>query len=197
MDSTLQRVKTNVITDEEYRRLKVLNTISYLQVHKGYKFVKKVGHGTFGAVIEFYIPDKRCSVAAKIVLQELVSNSESEIWPELGHDNILSLTSVEHITSTSCYVFITPLHPASLNVVVESSALSKDKQGFEKAISWLRGVCLGVQYLHNRKLSHLDIKLSNVLISADERALLCDFGSLSNTELPTSRLETHFLCHYA
>lgn len=184
-----EAVQKNIITMDEYKRVAVLDTITYLKEHKEYEFVKNVGHGTYGAVIELQCPDKTYNVAAKIMLQELVSKSEIDTWPQLAHENVLPLISMEHITPTYCYVFITPLHPTSLNSMVEGYDLGKDKKGFEKAIAWLYGVCRGVQYLHKEKLCHLDIKLSNVLISDEGTAVLCDFGSLTRTEGPADRLE--------
>lgn len=193
MENYREKLKKGYITMEEYRVLAVVLTIEYLKINHEYEFVRKVGQGTYGVVVELKDPCKHHHFAAKIVLEEFVSKSEKEIWPYLCHDNLLPLISMEYITTTYCYVFITPLHRAALNNLVEGSELRKDNKGFEKAISWLHGICSGLQQLHKAKLSHLDIKLSNVLIDDDDRALLCDFGALTRTQAATDRLVINFL----
>lgn len=51
--------------------------------------------------------------------------------------------------------------------------------------------------LHEKKHCYLDAKLSNVLISAEDKALLCDFGSLDRTGAATDMSVIHFIFIYA
>lgn len=192
MENYREKLKEGYITMEEYRVLAVVLTIDYLKVNHEYEFLRKVGQGTYGVVVELKLPGTHHHFAAKIVLEEFASKSEKEIWPHLSHDNLLPLISMEYISQTYCYVFITPLERAALHSLVEGRELRKDDKGFEKAISWLHGICSGLQQLHKAKLSHLDIKLSNVLIDDDDRALLCDFGALTPTQAATDRLVINF-----
>lgn len=185
-----------MLTDE-YRKKAVFKTIDYLIVHNHYKFVKIIGRGTYGEVVELISPYKRRRVAAKIVVQELVSESEKKLWPDLAHENLLPLITAADVPSTHCYVFLTPLCPSDLKSFVDRSVLSKEKEGFAKALSWLQGVCSGLKYIHEKQLCHLDIKLSNVLINEEGKVLLCDFGALTRTEGATNRLEIYFLFRYA
>lgn len=188
--------KASIIDNDTYRLHLVLKTINYLKVNNKYDFVKKIGQGTFGAVVELICPDKQNHVAAKIVVEELVSKNEINVWPELAHKNIVPLLTVAYVPTTNCYAFLTPLYSAALNDLLVGARICQDKQGFGKGLSLLKGVCSGLQYLHRRSLCHLDIKLSNVLVKDDGEAALCDFGSLTRTQGATDRLGIHFLFHY-
>lgn len=57
---------------------------------------------------------------------------------------------------------------------------------FDRDISWTRDDAMGVAFLHERKMAHMDLKTNNVLISHDDRAFVTDFGSLSSTEKTSS-----------
>lgn len=44
-----------------------------------------------------------------------------------------------------------------------------------------------MSYLHDKNLSHLDIKCNNVLISEGKNAVLADFGFVTSNEKPVHR----------
>lgn len=192
MDKVREKVKNRAITMDEYRMEAVISTIEFLEDHHKYQFLQKVGNGSYGAVVELKHLNNHRRVAAKIVLQEFATESEREIWPFLSHANLLPLINVEHIASTYTYIFVTPLYPASLSGIVQGPDLAKDVNGIEKAVSWFHGICSGVHHLHKEGLCHLDLKLSNVLISDSGTALISDFGSLTRTDGATNKLVTLF-----
>lgn len=194
MDSIREKVKDGIVTKEEYRLHVLESTIEYLSLNHQYEFVRVVGHGAFGLVAEIKHHNKDRSLAAKLVLEEHADKQENEIWPNLGHPNLLPLISIDHIASTGSFIYITPLHSASLADIVEGSHLAEDLKGIERALSWQRGVSSGLHYLHGKNLCHLDIKLSNVLISQDDTAIICDFGSITRTDNGvTDRLVEFFI----
>lgn len=192
MDIVREKLKRSTITLGEYRVEAILSTIEFLEDNQHYDFVREIGHGSYGVAVELKHPTKDHRVAAKIVLQEFVCKSETEIWPLLSHENVLPLISVEHIATTYSYIFISPLCPSSLCDIVKSHSLAEDINGIQRAITWFHGVCSGVDYLHTERLCHLDLKLSNVLIDDRDSAVICDFGALTRTDGPTDKLVTHF-----
>ncbi|CAE7443831.1 tsuA [Symbiodinium microadriaticum] len=44
------------------------------------------------------------------------------------------------------------------------------------ALSFLHNLLLGLHHIHERKIFHRDVKPENILVTSDERAVLCDFG---------------------
>lgn len=188
MEDVRKKFKRGSLSKKKYRSQVVMSTLSFLIEHHQYEFSGEVGMGTYGAVVELKHPDRSGNVAAKIVLQEYVTEGEKELWQFLSHENLLPLINAECIPSTYSYVFITPRLPKSLDSIVEGSALSQDSNGIERATFWLRGISSGLKYLHDKNLCHLDIKLSNVLISDTDTAVICDFGSLTRTEAATNKL---------
>lgn len=195
MEIARKKLKENVITLEEYRVEAIMSSMQYLKTHHNLEFVKEIGFGTYGAVFEFKDLQNKRNIACKIVLQEYTSSSEKDIWPLLQHENLLSVLSVEHIRPAYTYVFITSLHRVSLQDIVEGCELVNDQKGLEKCISWLHDICSGIDYLHKESLVHLDVKLSNVLISDTNSALICDFGSLCRTKGPTDKLVNIFFLY--
>lgn len=192
MEIAREKRKQNVITLQDYRTEAITSTIKYLKTHHQLEFVKEIGLGAFGVVMEFKDPELKHNVAGKIVLEEYVSDSEKDYWPLIRHDNLLPLMRMEHIAPAYTYVFLTPLHRVSLQEIVQGCELVKDPKGIERSISWLHDICSGVHHLHKQSMCHLDIKMSNVLISDSDSALLCDFGSLCRTDGPTDKLVTYF-----
>lgn len=191
METVRKNLNERFITLAEYRREVVLATIDFLEENHEYELVQEIGRGTYGTVVEIKHPDTQQRLAAKIVLQHSVSKSETDIWPYLSHENLLPLITVEHIVLMHSYIFISPLCYSSLSDIVKGQDLDQDVKGMERALSWFQGICCGVNHLHTEGLCHLDLKLSNVLLSEKDTALICDFGSLTRTNGPTDKLVTH------
>lgn len=191
MDRVREKYTRRVITLDEYTREAVLSTIDFLEEDQNCEFVQEVGKGGFGTVLE--MKSKNHRVAVKVVIEEFVTESEKELWPNLSNENLLPVYNIEHISSLYTYVFMMPMMPASLCNILQSPDLLKDRKGVEKLEQWLHGICNGVNYLHQGGLCHLDLKLSNVLISENGTPLICDFGSLTRTDGPTNKLVALFL----
>ena len=54
----------------------------------------------------------------------------------------------------------------------------------EEAVSLIRKIVLAMSELHQRRILHLDLKLSNVMITSDGNVRLVDFGLANHLDLP-------------
>jgi len=68
-----------------------------------------------------------------------------------------------------------PFHPASLQQKIESNQPISEVDFLHYSIQ----LCKGLQHLHQHNFVHCDIKLSNVMISSENKLVIIDFGMAS------------------
>lgn len=107
-------------------------------------------------------------MAVKIVDEEDVAN-EVEILKELNHDNVVKYIGC--LSNGNKYSIILELCMFSL-----ADEIRVFKQGLpaRKLHHLLKDFTIG--YLHDKGISHFDIKPQNVLLGEDYRYKICDFG---------------------
>jgi serine/threonine protein kinase len=113
----------------------------------------------------------RCDTGATPQLREI------EVQASLRHSNVVELRDLvvhrdEHGRTKLCMML-------ELMEGGELFADVTDHQGLseERTRLLFRGVLMGVAYCHRRKLCHRDLKLENLLLSADKQKVkICDFG---------------------
>ncbi|OJA11923.1 hypothetical protein AZE42_06143 [Rhizopogon vesiculosus] len=98
---------------------------------------------------------------------------ELKVWSRLRHDNIVPLYG----TASGFGPFVALVCPwyknGSLSSYLESVG---DALSVVDRFRLLSDVSAGLQYLHSCSIVHGDLTGSNVLVSSDGRAHLCDFG---------------------
>ena len=154
--------------------------VETLEEH-GYSVKEWIGSGSYGTVVR--VEKRGCTYAAKITPKQLSSAGELEMWPSLSHPNILDLVQI--ITCEKAYIFVTLYLPTTLDKFLV--VCKKQENMFDVAVSWIRDFLGAAQYLHERGMCHLDLKLDNVLLADDLRAVLCDYTSLSPYSESTSK----------
>jgi len=90
----------------------------------------------------------------------------------LAHPNI---TTVYDFDRDDAIVFITMevLEGNPLDKVIAANPKGLDKA---RAMTIIRGLCLGLAYAHNKNIVHSDFKPGNVFLTDDSRAKILDFG---------------------
>lgn len=181
MDDKYLKYKKGVISKNTYKNSATEKTIQYLQ-KTGYTFIRSLGSGGYGTVIEFKEPKHKSGLAVKIVLKEEISDGEKTIWLGLQNNNILKLLSIQFIESAHTYIFITPVQPYTMHHLLTNRNFLYNRRSLETVKNWLQDITNGLSYLHKNKCYHLDLKYNNVLISSQNTALICDFTFLTKTE---------------
>ena len=144
-------------------------------------FPKQLGSGSFGRVYLVSHNDSKKLFALKVIDKRKLMVSygkldiiynEINIHSKLDHENIIKLYNVHEDTD-------------NINIIMEYAEngnlfelISREKNGLSesKAFEYFIQVVNAVYYLHNNNIIHRDIKPENILIGANNKIKLCDFG---------------------
>ncbi len=156
-----------------------------------YRFLRHLGSGTFGDVYlgeQIYLK----TYAAIKVLHAQLDQMEFERFLEEAR----TITALEHPHIVRVLSFSIQHQIPYLVMQLAQSSL-KDRfapshpQPIEAILPYVRQAAKGLQYAHNQRVMHLDIKPANLLLSTQNQVLLADFGLA--TTLQTQR--THRTVH--
>ncbi|XP_070783542.1 mitogen-activated protein kinase kinase kinase 14 [Enoplosus armatus] len=140
-----------------------------------YCVLHHIQSGSYGDV--FCVRDKRTGFecAAKRIPLSRLSSEEVSTWIALNSPRVVELFGA--VREGLNIVLFMDLKPACLaQLLKEMDSLPEDL-----ALHYLHQSLGALEHLHHRKVLHLDVKVDNVLLSADCRdTFLCDFG-LSET----------------
>ena len=138
-----------------------------------------LGRGSFGGVWECQHVATGESVACKIIdINVAISDkvyphfrNEMLIHSQICHSSITELKDVL-IDNDNVYIFMELCDGGDLNdIVQEVGGLSEDE-----AKHYFHPIMDALSYIHKLGIAHRDIKLENILVTADDDAKLSDFG---------------------
>ena len=164
---------------------------------RGWRFVKVLGSGTYGRVIEAVDIKSGETKALKIIIQEpttltkkadtksedtktkLRQDELSEIAAQRFLKNHPNIAAIEKVMATTT---------GEIVLVMELAAgdlkwwLTKRPRTAREIVMMMRGILRGVEALHACGIMHLDLKPANVLISrVTGEPLIADFGLTQST----------------
>ena len=138
----------------------------------GLFLIKCIGKGEFG---EVFLTSKKGTdqmfavkkVSKSLVLQDKVKkyfNNEIYILKQVNHPNIIKLYEIKQ-TLNNFYLVFDLCNGGGLSNCLEKY-MKQNKKPFTQEIaqSIIRQLVSGLQYLHNNKILHRDLKLDNVLL---------------------------------
>lgn len=144
-----------------------------------YRIVKRLGRGTMGVVYGAMDTALTQTVALKMLRHNLVFNPEAvqrfhreaEILASLDHPGIVRF--IECFTALRTFFIVTDYVAAdSLATLIQKKG--RLKQDVVRRIA--RQLVDILDYAHARDIVHRDIKPANILVRADQRVSLTDFG---------------------
>lgn len=178
--------------------MQTLSTGSLLQ-HETYRIEQVLGQGGFGitylatdlnlqrkvAIKEFFPKDfcDRDETTSHVTLgtkntAEFVSRLKSKFLKEarniakFDHPNIISIYAAFEQNNTAYYV-MEYIEGESLSSIVKKSGPLPEK----RALGYIKKVGEALEYVHARKINHLDIKPANIMVrESDDTPILIDFG---------------------
>lgn len=142
--------------------------------------IRLLGRGSFGEVYEAEHRLLQRKQAIKILLDHYLSDHqfrerflrEARVLAALDHPHIVHVDELG--TEGDCIYLVMPyLSGGTLHHMLQQHA---GWLGLAKVERYVEQICAALSYAHSRKVVHLDLKPSNLLLHEDGRLLLADFG---------------------
>ncbi len=144
-----------------------------------YRLIEKIGSGGFGQVWLTRDVTLDQNVAVKVLdssMSSVADNlSEAKIGSHLNHKNLVKVQYADVVSHNNQEFVI-----IAMDFFERGSIVTKlNSDGFLpiiEVIKYLEGVLSGLEYLHERKIIHGDVKPQNILISSSDTGVLTDYG---------------------
>ncbi len=145
-----------------------------------YRIVRPVGQGGFGAVYRAWDTALGVPVAVKENLDTSAEaqrqfEQEARLLAPLRHPNLPRVGDHFFIPNQGQYLVMDFVEGQSLDaLLIERGGPLAEAE----ALGWIGQVCDALEYLHTRTppIIHRDVKPQNIIVAADGRAVLVDFG---------------------
>ncbi|CAD8067816.1 unnamed protein product [Paramecium primaurelia] len=140
--------------------------------------LQKIGNGAFSQV--YLGTYKSRQVAIKVLDKSVPSycelfNREVEILEQLQHPNLVKYIA-SYETFDKLYIIMDYVEGSNL------TELSKSNLSEEMIKSIIKQLLIVLTYLHNKDITHRDIKPDNILVGLDGKVRLIDFGLSQQSE---------------
>ncbi|CCD63173.1 Mitogen-activated protein kinase 15 [Caenorhabditis elegans] len=158
-------------------------------IHEKFDLQKRLGKGAYGIVWKAYDKRSRETVALKKIFDAFRNPTDSQrtfrevmFLQEFGkHPNVIKLYNIFRADNDRDIYLAFEFMEADLHNVIKKGSILKDVHKQYIMCQLFRAI----RFLHSGNVLHRDLKPSNVLLDADCRVKLADFGlarSLSSLE---------------
>lgn len=145
-----------------------------------YRIENELGSGASATVFKAFDTVLGRYVALKIVAPTLANQpefvqrflQEAQVASRLDHPNIVTIYDIGTLDDGRPFIALQLIEGVTLETLIEQQAPLPPAQ----AIDVLRQAASALDYLHSSGLVHRDVKPGNILVDANGRAVLTDFG---------------------
>src|SRR5260370_11318347 len=151
-----------------------------------YRLIRLLGTGSFGEVYRGEHVHDRSLVAVKMVslsqenLKEFVKEASTTL--RLKHPHIIHLQALGMSADDSPYLIM----DYAPNGTLRQRHTRGARLPLDTIVSYLLPLAEALQYSHDRRVIHRDVKPENVLIGQDCKVLVSDFGLSLVAPIPLS-----------
>ena len=143
-----------------------------------YKILEKIGAGGMGEVYRAHDSKLGRDVALKVLPKEMANDPERRKRFErearsvatLKHPNIVTIHSVEESNGTH-FITMELVEGKTLSALIPENGLS-----LEQFFTWGISLTDAVSSAHDKGITHRDLKPANIMLDADGRVKVLDFG---------------------
>ncbi|CAF0842801.1 unnamed protein product [Rotaria sordida] len=185
-----------------------------VDVNEKYKFLKKIGKGSYGEVWLVSPNSNSSSIKSRIKqyvlkrldlhsslnnpLQNDIANAEREakLLSTLKHPNIVSY--IESFRSNDGFLNIVMAYceGGDLFTKLKEKKTNKESLTENQIIEWFIQICMALQCIHDRNILHRDLKTQNIFLTKNEVVKVGDLGIArvleSGNEFATTMVGTPF-----
>jgi tRNA A-37 threonylcarbamoyl transferase component Bud32/ActR/RegA family two-component response regulator len=165
----------------------IRNLVPNLAINKNiFKFlpnldvVKQIGTGSTGIV--FQVKKSKANYALKILRSDLAPEmhqlqrggqflSEAKILSNIKHPNIVEIYDYGFSDNYMPYILMEFVKGQPLTKIIKNNSLEQKKR-----LNVFLQICKAIQFIHNNKVLHRDIKPGNIMVADDLTVKLTDFG---------------------
>ncbi|HEY3232003.1 MAG TPA: serine/threonine-protein kinase, partial [Roseiflexaceae bacterium] len=145
----------------------------------GYEILREIHRGGQGVVYQAIQKSTQRKVAIKVLHEGPFAGPRSRVRFErevqilgaLNHPNIVTIHDSGRAAGDALYYVMDYVRGRSLREFVRERKLA-----LEPALELFATVCEAVQHAHTRGIIHRDLKPGNILVDAEGRAIVVDFG---------------------
>jgi serine/threonine protein kinase len=142
-----------------------------------YRLVRFLGNGTFGEVYEGEQIYLKTHVAIKVLHAQL---DQAEFQRFVEEARTIAALEHSHIVRVLSFSIFQQHTPYLVMQLAQSSLKDRfalgQPQTVETILPYVRQATEGLQYAHDQRIMHLDIKPANLLLTTQNQVLLADFG---------------------
>ncbi|KAJ7651243.1 kinase-like domain-containing protein [Roridomyces roridus] len=166
----------------------------------------QIGGGGFSDVYVASLDDRKVAVKkmrvfgeteTEIEMLEQAFSKEAITWRQLSHPNVLPFYGL----------FKDGVKPCLVSPWMENGHIRKflntrrEAYGTDQLLSLILDIALGLEYLHEQKIIHADLKSDNILVTPALKACIADFGlskvastlsSMGNLSRPYGTTAVHY-----
>jgi len=150
-----------------------------------YEIIERLGRGGTAEVYKARQPNLDRFVAVKLLHPFLADDPEfkerfereAKNVARLRHSNIVQVYDFEYDSpSESYYMVMELISGQTLKERLEAMFARGEKFTLDQVYKIMRGACEALSYAHARGMIHRDVKPANLMLDADDRVILTDFG---------------------
>nr|XP_039263003.1 serine/threonine-protein kinase Nek4-like [Styela clava] len=148
-----------------------------------YNVLKVIGRGTYGEVhLVTCKKDRKQYVIKKMALvkasakERKAAEQEAKLLSDLRHPNIVSYKDSFESESGHLYIVMGFAEGGDLYTKLRDHREKKDPLSEQRTVRWYIQICMALQYLHERRILHRDLKTQNIFLTKTNMIKVGDLG---------------------